>query len=593
MDVLSSVANFNTAPQSVKNTDAKGSNFKTQSSEPKTSNKEFESYMNGSSKDKGRSDAESNRANSQSKSQNQNKNYNTKSNEESDIVDKNKKKQNSDYAETGAQPLKKLNDDGVAVKTITEHINQIESKNQKQVDPLTRRSAIQAFVSKMKSSFDIEPTQILQSFSKLSVEELGLPPEQTMGKVIDHLQLQAQDQQKAQVFFTQMLNQTEASSMADYLKSSDRELSLKVLSDEQIKKQELDKSLVKLSENFFTPTESAEKVPELMEQVQKAKSPLETMQANDKLWMKDIHSNTNMPKSMQNLFEVGKDNNAFYSQNAQAADSKLSNYSAMDSQTLDEFSKNVDVIDVETVGTKPESQILDLNKLAIDRQLQAKTVVGKQDASSDMESYSNDDMSDNVEVLKSIQPNAQVKNNQNIQNIQNMIQQPQFSDLESEQNINKIIQNSQAMIKDGGGEMKIQMTPEGMGEINLKVLVEKGNVNIEMIAENKETKKLMEKGLLDLKTTLASHKLNVDGIKIDVADQLQNQMQEEFKNQERDFARQFMQDFRQSNQGFREQLFSSGPNYKSQTEDDPDNEYVRTQSSKPKTNSSRRLDLVA
>ena len=61
------------------------------------------------------------------------------------------------------------------------------------------------------------------------------------------------------------------------------------------------------------------------------------------------------------------------------------------------------------------------------------------------------------------------------------------------------------MIKDGGGEMKIQMNPEGLGEVNLKVLVEDGNVNIEMIADNKDAKKLMEKGLLDLKANLAQH----------------------------------------------------------------------------------------
>lgn len=602
MDVLSTVANLNT-PIQPKSTNSAVKDMNPQSSENNSQNKEFSQYLNNSSSN------EKQYSNKEAKGtytaqNNQNTNYNVKSKEQNQqSTEQSAKKQQDETAVENAaavNPNAQMTDDSQAVKTLSEHLNKIENSKQEFIDPLTKRAAIQNFVNNMKSNFDIEPTEIVRSFAKLSVEELGLPPEKTMGKVLSHLPLNEGDKQQAQMLFTNMLEKTEAASMADYLKTSDRELSLKAISDEQIKQQELDKSLVKLNENFFTPLKKPEQIDESLVQSEwiKPQNTLETKESVPQ-WMntgdKDVTSHMEAPKSIQDLVGLNKENNSFYSQSVESENPELSNYSVNDQQSLEEISKNVDSVDQDLNFKKPEPQILDINKLALDRQMQAKQVISKADTSSDMESFSHENFEPQVDVTKGLNTGAQAQKVQDTQVFQAMMQQQNVTEADVESNINKIIQSSQAMIKDGGGEMKIQMNPEGLGEVNLKVLVEDGNVNIEMIADNKDAKKLMEKGLLDLKANLAQHKLNVDGIKVDMADQLQNQMQEEFQNQEREFARQFMQDFRQNNQGFREQLFTGGfgSNLKSQTEDEADNANIRSQSNNKKSNSNRRLDLVA
>lgn len=604
MDVLSTVANLNT-PIQPKSTNSAVKDMNPQSSEKNSQNKEFSQYLNNSSTNEKQQSNTKETKNTYSAQNNQNTNYNVKSKEQNQqSTQQSSKKQQQDETvadnANAVNPNAQMTDDSQAVKTLSEHLNKIENSKQEYVDPLTKRAAIQNFVNNMKSSFDIEPTEIVRSFARLSVEELGLPPEKTMGKVLSHLPLNEGDKQQAQMLFTNMLEKTEASSMADYLKTSDRELSLKAISDEQIKRQELDKSLVKLNENFFTPLKQPEKIDENLVQSEWVK-PQNRLETKDSVpqWMntgeKDLTNHMESPKSIQDLVGLNKENNNFYSKSVDSENPELSNYSVNDQQSLEEISKNVDSVDQDFNFKKPEPQILDINKLALDRQMQAKQVSSKADTSSDMESFSHENLEPEIDISKGFNTGAQTQKVQDTQVFQNIIQQQNVTEADVESNINKIIQSSQAMIKDGGGEMKIQMNPEGLGEVNLKVLVEDGNVNIEMIADNKEAKKLMEKGLLDLKANLAQHKLNVDGIKVDMADQLQNQMQEEFQNQEREFARQFMQDFRQNNQGFREQFFTSGfgSNFKSQTEDEADNAELRNQSNNKKPNSNRRLDLVA
>jgi flagellar hook-length control protein FliK len=87
---------------------------------------------------------------------------------------------------------------------------------------------------------------------------------------------------------------------------------------------------------------------------------------------------------------------------------------------------------------------------------------------------------------------------------------------ENEANVRQIMNQAQYLIKKGGGEMKVQMSPEGMGQIHMRVLVENGKVNVQMSAETAEAKKTLESGLTDLKNSLAAHKLSMDHIKIDV-----------------------------------------------------------------------------
>lgn len=121
----------------------------------------------------------------------------------------------------------------------------------------------------------------------------------------------------------------------------------------------------------------------------------------------------------------------------------------------------------------------------------------------------------------------------------------------SNENVEKLISGSQALIKKGGGEMKIQLNPEGLGTIHVDIKVKDGQVGVQMMADTHEAKKLLESSMSDLKVGLADHKLSLNHLKVDVADQASQNMNQnhDFKREE---ARDFLGQFRQFNEGFRQ-----------------------------------------
>lgn len=123
----------------------------------------------------------------------------------------------------------------------------------------------------------------------------------------------------------------------------------------------------------------------------------------------------------------------------------------------------------------------------------------------------------------------------------------------------QVINQAQYLIKKGGGEAKVQMTPEGLGTVHLKVTVNEGKVGIEMATETKEAKKAIESSLSELKHGLSANRLHLDSIKVDMgqlsadsqknSDPQQNLSKQPDMNQNenRDQARQFWQGFRDEN----------------------------------------------
>ena len=84
-----------------------------------------------------------------------------------------------------------------------------------------------------------------------------------------------------------------------------------------------------------------------------------------------------------------------------------------------------------------------------------------------------------------------------------------------EENINEVMKQAQYLVKKGGGEVSVKMSPEGMGEVHLKVVLENGKLNVEMQTQDKNVKKLIEESLSELKSGLAAHRLSLEHVKID------------------------------------------------------------------------------
>ena len=162
------------------------------------------------------------------------------------------------------------------------------------------------------------------------------------------------------------------------------------------------------------------------------------------------------------------------------------------------------------------------------------------------------------------------------------------------ENLKELNQSAVNIAKDGGGEITMKLKPEGLGEVKLKVMVENGRVNVEMIADNPETKRILESQSFDLKKSLEGQMIQVDGLKIDVRDQQTQNDRHSSQNQfDREMAKDFLGQFRDQNQSFRQSFFEL-PNVKAYRGTSKQAEDVRpSQVVRPRSDSSKRLNLVA
>jgi len=125
-----------------------------------------------------------------------------------------------------------------------------------------------------------------------------------------------------------------------------------------------------------------------------------------------------------------------------------------------------------------------------------------------------------------------------------------------EENVQEVMRQAQFLATKGGGEMTVKMSPDGMGEIQLKVLMNDGRLNIEMQTQDKSVKKLIEDSLTELKSGLAAQQLSVDHVRISTVNGTNTDNTAQFQNnqghgqnfgqaqdQQKEFWKQFQNNF--------------------------------------------------
>lgn len=70
----------------------------------------------------------------------------------------------------------------------------------------------------------------------------------------------------------------------------------------------------------------------------------------------------------------------------------------------------------------------------------------------------------------------------------------------------------------GGGEMRLVLHPDDMGEVKLKVGTKNGKVEVEVVAENEATAKLIRAGSKDLEQSLKDQNLSLAKLEVTVSD---------------------------------------------------------------------------
>ncbi|MES3039293.1 MAG: flagellar hook-length control protein FliK [Bdellovibrionota bacterium] len=121
--------------------------------------------------------------------------------------------------------------------------------------------------------------------------------------------------------------------------------------------------------------------------------------------------------------------------------------------------------------------------------------------------------------------------------------------------IQQLMNQAQVLLKNGGGEMKVQLNPEGLGTVNLRVALQDGKLSVHMAADHKDTKDMLEGSISELRSSLNAQHFTVDNIKVDVVkgtstdNNSQNtagndkNQQEGSQGQQRQFWQQFQENF--------------------------------------------------
>lgn len=468
-----------------------------------------------------------------------------------------------------------------------------------ETEAVSREAAMQGFLQQMQSELGVEPEQILQAFAQLDVTDLTAPPEMTLEKVIGQLNLTPADAKKAEDMYAEMLALSATANMSEYLKAQNQTANLTALSPKQAAQKEMQKNIGAMSDSFFAKPQVQ---PQTLDGLKKAQG----TQAYGKVTEKDRMA----------ALGLGGAAAALTAQDAASTDALAKAGAGLEGFALPEGVESLSVEQQKGILASLKQELSQLEAMAPQAagpEVGGKEVAGKlgepavtaapsamtpmavlggsDSSAAGFEKESDEGMGQDGQA---IQVDGK---NQTLDKLNNKgqfaVETPKAAKSDAQNNIQDVISQAQFLAKKGGGEMKVKMSPEGMGDIHLKVIVEKGQVNVEMIASNSEAKKLLEKGMDELKANLVNQKLHVDQIKVGGSSETSSQMQNQHQQDDGRFQQKFLQDFKDQNSAFRREIFDIGPARRpgSQIVDDAANSKFNP--SKKRTSGSRRLDLVA
>lgn len=482
--------------------------------------------------------------------------------------------------------------------SVEEKINAIAESLEETADTelSMRHLSMRDFLGKMKDEFGIEPKAIVNAFAKLDEKQLTTSPEKSADAVLAQLNLKPEQMPKAERFYQEMLNETGDSALHETLVGVGAGMSLKVMSEQDIAMEKLQNSITNLNDAFARRNEN----PELSNNA----SVLGAMGVGAMVAAQAPAMAGSMAATVSPLQMAIDDSQGEFN------DSVL---------TPEE--------DVETAGIKDKSG--ESKFVSLGAALSSATAGlaasfnetgGKEGKSNSKDSASSESKPrafDSIESALAAGPTLDQLNAANMGSERaatplaagTTTSAALAATLANQNgdgtttNAQDLVRHAQMLVKAGGGEMKMQLKPEGVGDVTLKVAVKDGQVQIQMMTESDSAKKLLESNLDDLKTSLAQNKLHIDAVKIEVGGDMAKQrfeqgQQDANREQTRQMAQDFMGQFRQDRQDFRGgfQDFSGLKNYQQPRKNPaPEIEPVAASTVSKKENSSgdRRLNLVA
>lgn len=448
-----------------------------------------------------------------------------------------------------------------------------------------RQKVMQEFMDSMESEFSIPPERIMEAMTKLSDQDMQKAPEETASQIIKDLDLSPQDSEKAVAMYLAMLGQLSslekpkmnmfavpAQAQAEQGFSAAKGPMPAVVNQKQ-KRVMLNESLDRMNQKFFMMGPETEKTVESNLMVrEKGLETLESPTAYQYNLLVDKKNLANPDLNQKDLLSAQPNLNLSESEKAEL-ESKLAalgisaealkasveadpqNKSAL---KMEQLLKNQDSANGNSEAVIPFG--------AQFQKAQLSSNLNSDSAGKEFSRNSDGDALEDLSISsKSSAPAKEFFIPQQMESAAAGGNANSTTPLatgalgtgaganktEGNQNLQQIMNQAQYAIKKGGGEAIVKLTPEGLGDVHLKVSVHEGKVNLQMAAETKEAKSLIESSINDLKTSLGSHNLKVEHVKVDVGNQagLSDQgAKSGFQfDQSREQARQFLGNFQEEN----------------------------------------------
>lgn len=457
-------------------------------------------------------------------------------------------------------PKVKLKDTTVNERPV-KNISQLEAKIIEEVSE-PKQNPISMFMDSMENELGVEPERLIEAIGTLSEEDLQKDPMETMEQVIVNLQLDPQQTVKAKEIYSEFVQEWKDTSPSDINSEGiSFNATNTMMKGIQKEKQSLDrsKSIDDLTKKFFDvyPKEITNGPKPILQEPERELHVLNKNVVNSET------ANIEIPEEM-----VSPKKELF-------VENKQEDFLTKMQLAMNEAKANKDLNEKVVVNSQMESAkpLLEnqqnQNQQANQLFANAEVEVSSKDYS-DNEFFSGDS-SQNQEgnPNENSSPLAQLSKNEfqqlNKQSETDAVDKPTIHS----DKISELVDKVSVLAKKGGGEMNVQLNSKEMGNMHLKVAVNEGKVDVQLITEHKDTKKLIEGDLAALKVELGNKNLELNEIKVDVAKDLRGELQQQMSDQRREEAREFLREFRENNNAFKEMnLFAGMNNYN--TKKDPD-----------------------
>jgi flagellar hook-length control protein FliK len=469
--------------------------------------------------------------------------------------------------------------------------NESSKKSEKSAPENKKTKALKDFMAQMQNHFGIKPEQILQAFSKLSAQELMASPQDVTAQVLKNLNLSEDQKPLAALMYQQMLAQTadlKAQPMAPSFFGppaaqagpAGAESKVESVKSELMTKLEALKNQVAPDEagdtavGDQTKSDKLTALQKLVAEMKQASPNVDTKELEASI--QKLQSKTAAPGAMAATASLKTE------ATDSASEARLSSLTAMmgavvaqpqaakaDGAQATQVTANTDAAasmmptlaalmskfaggEKNSSGEQGKGQ---KDMKAFDA-LQGKTATDKASAGDVFAALTQQATAGSTAA--SVSGSGQPQGGQPVS----------AGDLAA--TINEIISKSQVLVKKGGGEMKIEMKSESMGQMNMKVSVENGQVSVSMLAHDDRSKKAIEDNMHELKAALVSHKLDIGDIKVALSEGAHKHMDQNQTDHQREQSREAASQFLGNMHDEREQNrsgFFDQPGFKSYRQD--------------------------